>query len=210
MGKFVLKEISKIISQQEFTVGTAVETGTLLGSTTNLMSTIFKTVHTIEISQELYEKAICNFRTQQNIICHFGDSSKVLTQIIKLICEPCLFYLDAHWSGDKTVQWNLSSWKGYGRINTGCRNSDPSCSQNQVPLEEEIRCICKYFRYPCIIYIDDMDKFGEDGKGLINKNFQGEDWSHLDKQRLLKCMSTRKIAEYEITDQLIVVLKGLI
>ena len=189
MGLFNIKELIKFITDSDIIFNIIVETGTLFGESTKIMSKYFNNVKTIELSEELYNNAKERLNIYQNIECINGDSSKVLKTLCQEISENTVFYLDAHWSGDLNVDWGNSLWNGYG-INTACRNNNPKDPKNQVPLDEEISNIIKYFKGNAIIYIDDMDKF-YNNKGLKNKCFIGEDWSHLDFEKILLSISSR-------------------
>jgi hypothetical protein len=134
-----------------------------------------------------------------------GDSKKVLKKIIPELKGKTVFFLDAHWSGDKKVNWKDSNWKGYGVDTSYC--GDESNSENQVPLLEEIRLIFTLFEEECVIYVDDADKFGEDGKGLKDKGFRGEDWSHLDLKSIKELISDRLVGFIIDKEQMVIKLK---
>lgn len=175
MGKFRMRILKKYAQAAEY--GIAIETGTLFGVSTLRLSKHFPIVYTIEINRDLYEKAVAKFKDRERIRVLFGDSKQVLRELLKEIQQPCLFYLDAHFSGDHATNWKESRWRGY-RVDTGYAGDRP-IAENQVPLFEEIKAIHDGLKSRCLIYIDDVDKFDESGAGLRNKNFQGEDWSHL-------------------------------
>ena len=175
MGKFRMRIIKPYAKAADYEV--AVETGTLFGASTRRLSRHFPLVYTIEINRELYERAAAKFKNNGRIRVLFGDSKLVLPVLLKEIRQPCLFYLDAHFSGDHTTNWKESRWRGY-RVDTGFAGERP-VAENQVPLFEEIKAIHDFLGSRCLIYIDDVDHFDESGAGLRNKNFQGEDWSHL-------------------------------
>jgi len=52
----------------------------------------------VELSTELYERAKRKFSRYKHISIFKGDSSKVLPEILSQIEEPCLFWLDGHYS----------------------------------------------------------------------------------------------------------------
>nr|QPI16690.1 MAG: hypothetical protein NIOZUU159_00184 [Virus NIOZ-UU159] len=103
MGGFSYNIIEKIIDN---TYNTAIETGTFKGDGTQILSKIFKKVYTIEINDLLYNTAVNKFSNTKNIKCLKGDSKRVLLEISSqpnLKNENILFWLDAHWSGDSSV-----------------------------------------------------------------------------------------------------------
>ena len=74
-----------------------IETGTYHGKTTFGALRDFKTIHTIELSEEWYQKAVRQFKKFKHVHCHKGDSAQILSKILPDIKEPVLFYLDAHY-----------------------------------------------------------------------------------------------------------------
>jgi hypothetical protein len=126
--------------QKEYEVPIAIETGTYDGRTTTILARLFDKVHTIEILNSDIDHRLAYF---PNVYCHFGDSSKVLPQLLSS-CEKdrVFFYLDAH-GGE-------SDW----------------------PLLGELIAISNTHKDNCIIVIDDFkvpdrpdfgyDKYGED------------------------------------------------
>jgi hypothetical protein len=175
LGKFRIRAVKKYGDLRAYRV--AIETGTLFGDSALKLSRYFPKVYTIEINRELYEKAADRFKNHAAIQVLFGDSKLILKELAKDIQAPCLFYLDAHFSGDHSTDWKRSRWRGY-RVDTGYSGDLPT-AENQVPLFEEIKLIHDLVKSKCLIYVDDIDQFDEKGAGLINRKFEGEDWSHL-------------------------------
>ena len=81
-----------------------IETGTYLGEMVNSIKYNFKEIYSIELSSELYEKTKRKFSRYKNIKIFNGDSAKVLSEILEHLYEPCLFWLDAHYSEGITVK----------------------------------------------------------------------------------------------------------
>ena len=169
MGVFQEGFVRSHVVLEEYPI--CVETGTNLGYSTGMIAELVPRVYTIEIKEELYERA----RQSLDVTCILGDSITELPRLIPELNEPTVFFLDAHFSGDHTTDWATSHFSGYG-VDTGCGET------GQVPLIEEITAIVDLFPHRCVVYIDDMDKFDETGQGLKDKGFKGEDWSklHLD------------------------------
>lgn len=203
MGVFEFERVKGYLDKRYRTV---VETGTCLGYSTENLAKVFDTVHTIELNKELYEKACEKFSDNPNIHCHHGDSKVVLKQLIPKLSGQVIFFLDAHWSGDETIDWEHSYWKGYD-VATSYLGESPT-PENQVPLLEEIQTIMNEYLEECIIYVDDADKFDSEGKGRINKGFIGEDWSHLSLDLLKDTVRDRSLTFELIHDQLIIKLKA--
>ena len=203
----------------------AVETGTCLGYSTRILAGLYSFVHTIELSETLYDRAVQAFIDEglDNVTCWCGDSAVKLKELIQEEVEiqrPCLFYLDAHWSGDRTVDWSRSEWQGYHhmgrRVDTAHRGSSgltPS-SEEQVPLAEELTLIVDRFPYECVVYVDDFERFDAFGDGRTEGGFVGNDWSHLSVRKLRKIVAERLAGDgggwYESRDgkQLAITLKA--
>lgn len=182
--------------------GLAIESGTCRGNGSRALSKNFKQVITIELSEELYCRAK-NRLTEDfpNIEFINGNSASVLTKILPTLSasKPTFFFLDAHWSGDSSVDWSCSEWKGYGvdTAHLGQKDSVPS-SKEQCPLEEELRAIVANCLGPAFLLIDDMKNIPEAGAGAKNLAFAGEDWSHLSREGLLKILGPRLKKLYEL------------
>lgn len=106
-GHLVKSEIIEII--QDFPdISIFVETGTYLGNSTKEASFVFDKIITIEINEQLYNKAIdfCDdVIKEKNIIFYLGDTLNLLPNIVNTIkesCESCMWFLDAHQSGIDT------------------------------------------------------------------------------------------------------------
>jgi hypothetical protein len=95
------RELVKTLAQKH-KIKNFIETGTYLGETTVWASSFFDQVHTIEISEEIYNKTSKKYKEKTNIHFHFGDSKTVLPKIIPTIKGTTLFWLDGHWCGRDT------------------------------------------------------------------------------------------------------------
>lgn len=208
MGRFSYELLQKAVPAETLAkYNTIVETGTLFGDGAELMSKHFKTVHTIEIQDSLYEKAKARFQGNPGIQCHNGDSVDVLASLAPTLATPTVFFLDAHWSGDSSVDWVNSEWKGY-TVNTGYRGTNPIDPKNQNPLLEEIDILVKTVRGEFILYVDDTEKFDAAGNGLRNRCFIGEDWTHLSLQKLEATLGTRLVSKHKTHDQIVYIVSS--
>jgi len=197
MGMYEHGFIQKVIGQYPGHASSrVVETGTCTGYSTRKLSRLYRQVDTVELGEDLAGRTRTRMLEEgyRNVRFHVGDSACVLREIVGEIHEPCLFYLDAHWSGDETVDWKASEWKGYGvpTAHRGKPGSKPS-SEDQVPLLAEIRTICASFPHRAIVYIDDYGLFGADGRGKWDVGFIGNDWSHLHVDDLKKVCEGRLV-----------------
>lgn len=124
---------------KKYSLKTFVETGTYLGDTTNALKDYFNKLYTIELSEDLYKKAVERFSEDPHIKVLQGDSGKVLKTLITRIDEPTLFWLDGHYSAGITAQ-----------------------GEKDTPIFEELECILseKNYNPKHIILIDDARCFG--------------------------------------------------
>lgn len=140
-----------------------IETGTFKGQTIFALEPYFNKLYTIEYSEKYYNYAKSTY-TGNKINFILGDSGVVFEKLLPDIKDKCIFFLDGHWSGGDTGQ-----------------------SIKDCPLEEEIIHINNLFANDAIIIIDDYRLFGLDkSSGKL-----GEDWSKIDKNRLLNILQLR-------------------
>lgn len=88
--------------RKKFGLTALVETGTYLGQTVAATKNKFKEVHSIEISEKLYQRAKKVFQKDENVHLYLGDSATTLPQVISRLDQPTLFWLDGHYSGGIT------------------------------------------------------------------------------------------------------------
>jgi len=80
-----------------------VETGTYYGETLSALRGSFDDLYSIELSEDFYRRATKRFRGDSKIHLWQGDSGEVLTEVLKLVDMPALFWLDGHYSGEPTA-----------------------------------------------------------------------------------------------------------
>ena len=85
-------------------IRTLVETGTFMGDMVERMRRTFAQVHSIELSESLNIRARTRFAGVSNVHLHQGDSAAVLPALLATQTAPCLFWLDAHYSGGPTAR----------------------------------------------------------------------------------------------------------
>ena len=86
-----------------------IETGTYRGDMIQGLRGRFAELHSIELSDALFERAEARFRGDPRIKIHHGDSGRVLAQVLEACREPALFWLDAHYSGGATARGAIDS-----------------------------------------------------------------------------------------------------
>ncbi|HTY25047.1 MAG TPA: glycosyltransferase family 10 [Desulfomonilaceae bacterium] len=82
----MLKNLSRA-----FGLDTFVETGTYMGDTSHAASKIFSTVHTIELSADLCQRAANRFKNEANIHVHHGDSGTVFPELLPRLQGKAFF-----------------------------------------------------------------------------------------------------------------------
>lgn len=119
-----------------FSVDVFVETVTYYGDSALTASTLFREVHTIELSDSLYRDAVERLRQYPNIHCYLGNSIEVLPQIIPTLAGRVIFWLDGHYSGGIT-----------------------SRGTNNTPILSELEAISLLPSAEAVILIDDLRLF---------------------------------------------------
>jgi hypothetical protein len=88
----------------KYNIRTFVETGTYLGDMIAALQRDFDEIHSVELFRPLFDKACLRFAVEKRVHIHFGDSADVLTNILRELKLPALFWLDAHYSGKGTAR----------------------------------------------------------------------------------------------------------
>jgi hypothetical protein len=149
-----------------------IETGTLNGETSFALEPYFDKMYTIEFSEKYYNNTK-NLYSGNKINFLLGDSGVVFERLLPIITNNCIFFLDGHWSGGDT-----------GKSNKDC------------PLEEEILHINNLFQNNAIIIIDDFRLFG-----LCKESGLNEDWSKINKEKLLNILQPRINKVYHLNSK---------
>ena len=115
-----------------------IETGTHSGKTVEVaLSLGFKHIYSIELSDKWFNYCSSLFAKYDNVHILHGDSSTVLKDVLAKIDEPCLFWLDGHFSG-----------------------GDTACGDLPCPIYNELNAIKEHNTKNHTILIDDMRGFG--------------------------------------------------
>lgn len=115
-----------------------IETGSHVGNGIQAaLDAGFKTIYSIELSKEFYEKCLKRFEENKDITIINGDSGEVMNELLNKGLSDNInnvtFFLDSHWSGGTTAK---------GEIN--------------CPLINELKAIKKFYKKGDIILIDDV------------------------------------------------------
>lgn len=149
------------------------ETGTYVGDTVKSIQPYFEEVHTIEISEYLYNRFLQEHPEYGNVTIHLGDSSKIIPELLNQFDESkkCVFWLDGHFSH-------------------GCTSK----GEKDVPLLEECKSIDDLYKSDeGIVLIDDYRLFGLT---------EPEDWSEITVENIKKCFTNFDIFEYIHSDDM--------
>ncbi|HEU4934580.1 MAG TPA: hypothetical protein VFT48_21020 [Pyrinomonadaceae bacterium] len=94
---------------RRFNTRILVETGTYLGDMVYAMRKSFSRILSFELDRALYEQACKRFAADEHIEIIHGDSGQLLADYLTNINEPCLFWLDGHYSGGITARGELET-----------------------------------------------------------------------------------------------------
>lgn len=133
---YVVKQKTVKEYAKKFFIHILIETGTYEGDMIYATKTTFSKIFSVELGKTLYEQAKKRFSRFAHISIIQGDSTKVLPDILANIRQPCLFWLDGHYSGGITAKDKL-----------------------ETPIMQELRHIldCSIAEY--VILIDDARLF---------------------------------------------------
>ncbi len=94
---------------REFSPDVFIETGTYKGKMVYAVMPYMDQIYSIELSETHYQNARKRFAGYPDIHIYQGQSGEVLPQILKTIDQPCLFWLDAHYSGGSTAKGDMET-----------------------------------------------------------------------------------------------------
>jgi hypothetical protein len=134
--QLAVKELAKRYKARVF-----VESGTYFGDMVYAVREVFDEIYSIELDEVLCRNAQIRFAGLRNVRIVRGDSGDVLGEILSNVRQPCLFWLDGHYSGGITA--------------VGARHT---------PIEKELMHISRHsFKRNHVILIDDARCFTGEG-----------------------------------------------
>lgn len=131
-----MKQITVKNYGKKYSIHILIETGTYLGEMVYAAKHAFRRIFSIELDKALYERAREKFSKFEHISIVKGESSEVLPDILINLKEPCVFWLDGHYSEGITAK---------GKIET--------------PIMQELHHILDHSISEHIILIDDARLF---------------------------------------------------
>ncbi|MDG1893472.1 MAG: hypothetical protein P8J37_01050 [Fuerstiella sp.] len=129
------------------------ETGTYRGDMVEAMMHDFDQIFSIELSQELFERAKSRFDGQDKVILIQGDSGVELKGVVDRIDQPALFWLDGHYSAGTTARGDLDT-----PIFEELRHVLDSPIRGNVIVIDDARCFGTDPGYPTIEALSDFVK----------------------------------------------------
>jgi hypothetical protein len=145
----IIKE--KMIKEYAKSGNIFIETGTYQGQMIDAVKGHFKKIYSIELDGVLFEKAKKKFSSNSSIEILKGDSGIILADILKKVNEPCVFWLDGHYSGGITSKGNLNT--------PICRELETIFNhkvKNHTIIIDDARCFVGKNDYPTIDAIKDL------------------------------------------------------
>lgn len=134
-----------------FNTNILIETGTYLGDMVHAMKKSFSHVISFELDETLAAQAKDRFANDNHIQIIQGDSGKLLGDHIANINEPCLFWLDGHYSGGITAK---------GALETPIKNELSAILSHPIDghviLIDDARCFTGANDYPTL---DELQTF---------------------------------------------------
>jgi hypothetical protein len=92
-----------------FQIKMFIETGTFLGKMIIAVKDTFKSITSIELSDAIFKRALRLFKKYPHILIKQGDSATILPIVLKTVDQPCLFWLDGHYSGGITAKADIET-----------------------------------------------------------------------------------------------------
>ena len=94
---------------KKFSPDVFIETGTYKGKMVYAVMPHIRPIYSIELDPKHFENAYQRFSRYSDIQIIHGQSGDILPELLKDINNPCLFWLDAHYSGGSTAKGDLET-----------------------------------------------------------------------------------------------------
>ena len=122
---------------KKYNIKSLVETGTYRGDMLQATKRYFDILYSIELSKKLYHNAKKRFLYDSNIKLIHGNSGEKIKEVLKVLKQPAIFWLDGHYS-----------------------SGDTALGDKITPILDELNNIFNCNNYEHIILIDDARLFG--------------------------------------------------
>ncbi len=90
--------------QKKFNISILIETGTYLGDMVKSQINNFEVIYSVELSKDLWKRAVKRFDKFKKVKLLQGDSGLVLHDLVPRISERAIFWLDGHYSAGITAK----------------------------------------------------------------------------------------------------------
>jgi len=100
----IVKQMAITEYQARSNYQTLVETGTYMGDMIEAQKENFSTIYSIELSEDLFKKAVKRFKQDEHVAIIKGDSEKMMPEVLKKVTKPAIFWLDGHYSAGPTAR----------------------------------------------------------------------------------------------------------
>ncbi len=97
-----IKQLAVKTLAKKYGIRVFIETGTFLGDMVASVTSTFERIYSIELSEDLFNRAVKKFAGYNHVTILHGDSFQVLPEILRHIDAPCLFCLGSHYSRGST------------------------------------------------------------------------------------------------------------
>jgi hypothetical protein len=114
---------------RRYSLRVMVETGTNLGQMIAAMLPLMDHIYSIEMDDWSYQRALRKFGGNPRVHMVHGESGRTMPLVLRDLCQPCLFWLDAH-------------------------NFD-----KETPIREELKAIIEHGVHGDVILVDDSKWF---------------------------------------------------
>jgi hypothetical protein len=121
---------------RRFSLRTLIETGTYFGDTLYALRDDFARLYSVELDPRLHQWARARFARLPHIELLCGDSRVLLPTLVAQLREPCLFWLDGHFSGGLTA-----------------------CAGGITPIIQELQCVLAPGAADHVVLVDDARLF---------------------------------------------------
>lgn len=136
-------------------IKTFVETGTYLGDMVEAVKNSFEQIYSIELDHFLFQLATKRFKGFAKIHLFQGDGGVVLKELLPSINNPCLFWLDGHYSSGLTAR---------GETETSIEQelshifNHPLCHKHVI-LIDDARLFTGEGDYPSVLSLENKAKY---------------------------------------------------
>jgi hypothetical protein len=136
--------------QNMYKLDTFIETGTYLGEMVEAQLHKFEKLISIELSPELWKSAKEKFQNKVNVTILLGDSGEKLGEVIPLIQDKALFWLDGHYSEGITAR-GVKDCPIYEELSHILISN-----YNHVILIDDARCFIGQGDYPTMAEVSEI------------------------------------------------------